>query len=79
MSKLFVSVNEVESHNKSRQSDISLDKLWVTQFVWLRLCTTVYMGMMITNCWKLFRYGVKRDHYNKFIGIQEFLERITVY
>ena len=23
------------------------------------------MGMTITNCWKLFRYGVKRNHYDK--------------
>ena len=35
------------------------------------------MGMTITNCWKLFRYGVKRDHYEKLIGIKEFSERIA--
>ena len=33
------------------------------------------MGMTITNCWKLFRYGIKRDHYEKLIGIREFSER----
>ena len=35
------------------------------------------MGMTITNCWKLFRYGVKRDHYEKLIGIREFSERLA--
>ena len=35
------------------------------------------MGMTITNCWKLFCYGVKRDHYEKLIGIREFLERLA--
>ena len=45
---------------------------------WLRLCTTVAAGMTITNFWKLFRYGVKREHYDKFIGIRELLEQIAV-
>ena len=43
------------------------------------LCTTAAMGMTITNCWKLFRYGVKRDHYDKLIGIRKFLERLAQY
>ena len=30
MYKLFGSVNEVEYHNKSRQSDLALDKFWAT-------------------------------------------------
>ena len=35
------------------------------------------MGITITNFWKLFCYGVKRDPYDKFIGIREFLERLA--
>ena len=34
------------------------------------------MGITITNCWKMFCYGVKRDHYDKLIGIREFPERL---
>ena len=68
----------MDSHNKSRKLDLALEKFWVTQFGWLRLCTTVAMEMKITNCWKLFRYGVKREHYDKFISIRELLEQITV-
>ena len=78
MSKFFALVNKVDSHTKSRQSYIALEKFWVTQYGWLRLCTTVAMRMTITNCWKLLLYGVKRDYYNKFIGIREFLEQIPV-
>ena len=77
ISKFFGSFNEVVSQNKYRQSDPALEKFWVMQYGWLRLCTTVAMGITITNCWKLFRYGVKRNHYNKFMGIRELLERIT--
>ena len=71
-------INEVDSHNKSRQSDLALENFYVTQCGWLRLCTTVDMRMSINNCWKLFWYGVKRDHHDKFIFIRELLERITV-
>ena len=63
-------VNEIDSPNKSRQSDITLKKFWVTQCFWLRFYTTVAMGMNMTNCWKLVRYGVKRDYYHKLIGIR---------
>ena len=73
------SVNEVDPHNKSRQSDLALEKWWVTQCVWLRLCTTFAMGININNCWELFRYGVKRDYYDKLIGIREFSERLAQY
>ena len=62
MSKCFDSVNEVDSHNKSLQSDIVLEKFWVTQCGWIRFCTNVAMGMTINNSRKCFCYGVKRDH-----------------
>ena len=75
--RIFSAVNEVDSQNKSRQSDLALEKWWVTQCAWLRLCTAVDMGMTITDCWKLFSYGVKRDHYDKWIGIREFSERLA--
>ena len=74
--QLFSAVNEVDSHNKSRQSGLALDKWCVTQCGWLRLFTTVATGMTITNYCKLFRYRVKRYHYKKLIGIREFSERL---
>ena len=68
--KLFGSITEVESHNKSRQSDLVLEKFWVTQYGWLRFCTIVSMVIYINNFWVLFCYGVKRDHYETFVGIR---------
>ena len=70
MYKFFGAVNEVESHNKSRQYDLALEKFWVTRCGWIQLCTTVAMGITITNFWKLFCYGFKRYHYEKLIGIR---------
>ena len=74
MSKLFEYVNEVDSHKESNQSDLVLEKFCVTQCVWLCLCTEVAMGMTITNCWKLFSYGVKIYKYEKLVGIRELSE-----
>ena len=68
MYKVFGSVIEVDSYNKYRNSDIALDKFWVTKCGWIRLCTTVAMVMTITNFGKLFHYGVKRYHYDKLLA-----------
>ena len=62
MSKFFGYVNEFDSHKNLRLYDLVLEKYWVTQRGWLRLCTTADMGMAITHCWKLFCYGVQRDN-----------------
>ena len=78
MYKFFGSVNDVESHNKSRWSDLALEKFWVSQCVWIYLCTTVDMRITITNCWKLFSFGVTRDFCEKSIGIREFLEKLAL-
>ena len=79
MSKNISAVNEVDSHNKSRQYDLALDKWWITQCGWIRICKTVATGMIITIFWKLFRYEVKRYHFDKLIGIREFSERPDQY
>ena len=50
----------------------------MTKCGWLWLCTTVSMGMKITNGWKIFRYGVRRDHYGKFISIRDLLEQLAM-
>ena len=35
------------------------------------------MGINITNFWKLFCYGVKRDHYENFISIRELSQQLS--
>ena len=72
VSKFFGSVYEVESYNKSRQLDIAPENFWVKKCDWIWLCTTVAMGMKITNCWKLFRYGVKRATKTSLLASENF-------
>ena len=78
VSKFFGVVKEVDSHNKSRQSYLALEKFWVTQCGYLWLCTIFAMGITITNFRKLLHYRAKRYHYDKLIGIREFAERIAL-
>ena len=79
MYKFFGVVNEVDSRNKSRQYGLALENFRVTQCGWLWSFNTVYMVMTITNCWKLFHCGIKRDLYEKLIGIRELSEGISEY
>ena len=58
---------------------MALEKFWVPQCVWIWLCTTVSMGMTITDFCKLFRYGINRGYYDTFIGIREFSELLALY
>ena len=68
--KFSGSINEVDSHNKSRKSDLAMEKLGVNQCGWLWLCTAVATGTNITNFWKIFHYEVKRDNHGKSIDIR---------
>ena len=79
MYKFFGYVHEVDSHNKSRKSDLALEKLWFTQFGWIWLCMIVSIKMTITNFLNIFCDTVKREHYNKLVGIRELSEQIAQY
>ena len=41
--------NAIENQNRMRQSDLFLEKYWVTQSGYFRLATTVVLGMGITD------------------------------
>ena len=66
----FSAVNGVNSHKKPKNYYLALDKFWVTQCGWLWLCTIIAMGIHITNGWKLFCCGIKRDQNDKLIRIR---------
>ena len=63
-------VNEIDSHNKYRQSDLCLENYWVTQCGWLRVYAIVSLGMTIQNFRRRFFYGFKRDHFDTIIRIR---------
>ena len=61
-----------------RQSDISLDKYWVTQSGYFRLSTTVTFGMDVTDGKLLYCHGVAEGNVDRNISTLEYKNR-TVY
>ena len=45
----FNSCNVIENQNRMRQSDIALDKYWLTKSGYFRLATKVALGVVITD------------------------------
>ena len=56
-----------------RQSDLSLEKYWVTQSGYFRIATTVALGMGITDGKLLYCHGVAEGNEEKNfnIGVQQ--------
>jgi hypothetical protein len=52
VSKYFAQSNCIDKHNHVRQSELALEKRWVTQDPYFRLHTTIF-GMNVVDCWKL--------------------------
>ena len=61
-----------------RQSDLSLEKYWVTQSGYFRLATTVALGMGITDGKLLYCHGVAEGNKDKKISTLEY-NNWTVY
>ena len=54
-----------------------MEKYWVTQCGWIRLFATVAIRKTLRNFWEIFCYRIKREHYEKFIGVREFLGQLS--
>jgi hypothetical protein len=48
----------IDMHNQVRQSELALEKKWVTQCGYFRLATTL-IGISVVDCWKLAMYHDK--------------------
>eukprot|EP00873_Tetraselmis_striata_P006958 jgi/Tetstr1/427222/TSEL_017410.t1 len=61
VSQYFTRSPCVDNHNQSRQHDLMLEELWLTQLCWFRLHTTM-AGIHVTDCWKLAKHHPPRHH-----------------
>ena len=60
------------------QSDLVLEKYWVTHSSYFRLATTVALGMGITDGKLLFCHGISEESVDKKISMREY-KNSTVY
>ena len=58
-----------------RQSDLSLDKYWVTQSGYFRLETTVALGMVITDGNLLYWHGVSEENIDRKVSTLDYKNR----
>ena len=77
LGRYFNACNEIDNHNRTRQSDISLEKYWVTHSGYFRLATTVALGMGITDGKILYYHGVAQGNEDKKISTLEYNNRIV--
>ena len=78
LGRYFNTCNAIENHNRMRQSDLSLEKYWVTQSGYFRLATTMALGMDITYGKILYCNGVAEGNKDKKISTLKYNNR-TVY
>ena len=76
ISRYFKDSPKVGNHNQSRQHDLALEELWLTQDCWFRLHITLH-GILATDVWKLVKYHVAQGHKLKNMSINDFSDKLA--
>ena len=72
ISSYFAACNKVDLHNQSRQSDLKLEKCWVTQCGFFRIATTL-IGITIVDSWKTYRHRLNFCHCHFDIDLKTYI------
>ena len=72
-SRYFLCLNKVDKHNQLRQSELALEKKWVTTDGWFRLFTTL-VGINVVDTMLVLRNESHSTHPNKTMSTREFTE-----
>ena len=67
----FNACNAIDNHNIMRQSDLAIDKYWVTHCGYFRLANKVSLGMGITDGKLLLYHRISQDISDKNISTKE--------
>jgi hypothetical protein len=76
ISKYFKDSNAIDSHNQARQSEIALEKHWITHTGWFRIATTL-IGMTVTDCWRAYKHHMPLKKHKE-LPIKVFADRIAL-
>ena len=71
LSEYFKYSNQIDKHNHARQSQLAIEKNVITQCGYFRLWCT-YLGITVTDTWKLYRHHLGEQMANKDISILAF-------
>ena len=76
VSRYFKYSDKIDSHNKTRQGDIALEKYWRTTNCWLRLSTT-FVGLNLADSWNAVRFHAADDSGFKNMPVELFAESLV--
>ena len=76
LSHYFEHSNQIDKHNHARQSQLAIEKNLVTECGYFRLFCT-YLGITVTDAWKLYRHALLDTNENKDISILSFANILT--
>ena len=79
LGRYFNACNAIDNHNMMWQSDLLLEKYWVTQSGYFRLATTVALGMGITYGKLLYCHSDAEGNADKNISALEYNIRMAYY
>ena len=71
VSQFFTHSNQIDKHNHARQDLLAIEDNVITEDGYFRLYCT-YLGMTVTDTWKLYRHHLGNKHGNKSISIMDF-------
>ena len=71
LSEYFLQSNQIDKHNHARQSELAIEKNVVVECGYFRLFST-YLGITVTDAWKLYRSDLGKNCANKEISINSF-------
>lgn len=71
ISQFFKHSNQIDKHNHARQSELAIEDNVITWCGYFRLYCT-YLGITVTDSWKLYRHGLGNRHKHKDITIMTF-------
>ncbi len=73
LSKYFQHSNAIDKHNHVHQFLLQLEKHWVMEDGYFCIITTLF-GMVITDCWKAYKFHLGNCHQHKNISINAFVD-----
>jgi hypothetical protein len=76
ISKYFLQSNKIDMFNQSRQSDLKLEKHWITNNGYFRCITTLF-GICVTDAWKGYQYHLGVRHRHKGQELMDFAKLLT--
>ena len=71
ISQFFKHSNQIDKHNHARQSELAIEENVVTVCGYFRLYCT-YLGITVTDAWKLYRHNLGERNGYKNISIKQF-------